>query len=92
MTGSAGNSGGRRQRPRPLCSGGRSARTSGVGEETRSAAGQRNPSARKGSGGGEEWGCAGGAEERETCSDKGRLFPCRVRSSIYIICTFIFCD
>lgn len=46
---------------------------SGAGEGTQSVAGQRNPSGRKGSGGGEEWGCAGGGEEMETCMDRGRL-------------------
>lgn len=51
------------------CSGGRRERTSDVYEETKSAAGRRNPSGRKGSGGGEEWGCAGGVEERETCEE-----------------------
>ncbi len=72
--GSAGSWEGRRQRPGQLHSGGRQERTSGAGEGTKSAAVQRNPSGRKGSGGGEEWGCAGGVEEMETCRDSGRLF------------------
>lgn len=75
---------GRRQRPVPLCSGGRRERTSGADEETKSAAGPRNPSGRKGSGGGEEWGCAGGVEEWETCSDKGRLFPSIDGTTLFI--------
>lgn len=58
-------------------SGGRPGRTSDVDEEKKSGAGRRNLSERKGSGGEEEWGCAGGAVERETCSDKGWLFPNR---------------
>lgn len=69
MIGSVGSSEGRRPRPGLLCSGGRWERTSDGDEETKSAAGQKNPSGRKGSGGGEEWGCAGGAEEKETCEE-----------------------
>lgn len=77
MIGSAGSSEGTRRRPGLPHSGGRPGRTSDVDEETKSDAGRRNPSGRKGSGGGEEWGCAGGVVERETCSDKGWLFPNR---------------
>lgn len=77
MIGSAGSSEGRRRRPWLSCSGGRRERMSDAGEETKSGAGQRNLSGRKGSGGVEEWGCAGGVEERETCSDRGWLFPNR---------------
>lgn len=77
MIGSAGSSEGTRQRLGLPRYGGRLGRTSDVDEETKSDAGQRNLSGRKGSGGGEEWGCAGGVVERETCSDKGWLFPSR---------------
>lgn len=69
VIGSAGNSEGRRWRPGPPCSGGRLVRTSDADEETKSAAGQRNPSGRKGSGGAEEMGCAGGVEEKETSEE-----------------------
>lgn len=50
-------------------SGGRWERMSDAAVERESAAGQTNLSGRKGSDGGEEWECAGGVEERETCSD-----------------------
>lgn len=50
-------------------SGGRWEKRTAAAAETESASGQRNPSGRKGTGGGEEWGCAGGGEERQTCSD-----------------------
>lgn len=39
---------------------------SDAGEGKESVAGRKNPSGRRGSGGGEEWGCAGGVEGRET--------------------------
>lgn len=51
--------------------GGRWERTSDVDAERESAGGQKNPSGRKGSGGGREWECAGGVEEKETCRDRG---------------------
>ncbi len=60
-------------RPGRLHSGGRLERMSDVVEEMKSGAGLRNPSGRKGSGGGEEWECAGGVEERETWGDKKLL-------------------
>lgn len=67
---------GRGQRTRLLRSGGRRERTSDADEaRTKSAAGRTSPSGRKGSDGVEVWGCAGGVEERGTCSYKGRLFP-----------------
>jgi len=51
VIGSAGSSEGRRQTSGlPCCSGGSWERTSGGGEETKSAAGQRNLSGRRGSG------------------------------------------
>lgn len=50
-------------------SGGRRERTNGAGVERESGAGQRNLSERKESGGGVDWGCAGVAKERETCSN-----------------------
>lgn len=77
MIGSAWSSEGRRWRPEHLSSGGRRERMSDAGEETTSGAGLRNLSGRKGSGGGEELGCAGGVEETETCGDKGWLVPGR---------------
>lgn len=46
---------------------------SGADGETKSGAGRTSPSGRKGSGGGGEWGCAGGVVARETCRDKGGL-------------------
>lgn len=68
MIGSGGSSEVRRQRPWLRCSGGRWERMSGGdGEERENYAGQRSRSGRKGSGGGEEWGYAGGVEEKETC-------------------------
>lgn len=51
-------------------------------EERESAAGQRNRSGMKASGDGEEWGCVGGVEEKETCSDK-RLFPLGCHDQIF---------
>lgn len=44
---------------------------SGADGGTPSGGGRRNPSGRTGSGGGEDLGSAGGAEEWETCSNKG---------------------
>lgn len=58
------------RRWRPEHSGGRWERTSDAAVERESAAGQRNLSGRKESGGGKEWECAGGVEERETCIDR----------------------
>lgn len=57
------------RKPRLLYSDDRKGRMSDVVEETQSA-GRRNPSGRKGSDGGEELGCGGGVEMRETCSDR----------------------
>lgn len=76
MIGSAGSSEGRGRRPGLLCSGGRLERRSDADGETESVAEQRNPSGMRGSGAGEAWGCAGGVEERETCSDKVWLSSC----------------
>lgn len=73
MIESAGSLEGGRQRPGLLSSGGTQERTSDADEGTKSAAGQRNQSGRRGSGGGEELGCAGGVEERETC-EEGRPY------------------
>lgn len=69
MIGSAWSSEARRRRLPLRCSDGRRGRTSDAGEETESVAGRRSQSGRRGSGGGEEWDCAGG-EERETCGEK----------------------
>lgn len=69
VIGSAENSAGRRWRPGSPSSGGKRARMSDADEETKSAAGQRNPSGRKGSGGAEELGCAGGVEEKVTSEE-----------------------
>lgn len=78
MTGSGGSLEVRRRRPLLLHFGGRWVRMSGGGGEGReNYAGRRSQSGRKGSGGGEEWGCAGGVEEKVTCGDKGWLFHCR---------------
>lgn len=64
----------RRRRP-PRCSDGRLERMSDAGGARESAAGRRSRSGKRGSGAGEEWGCAGGVEEKETCSEKRRLGP-----------------
>lgn len=53
-----------------LSSGGRPERTSGGDEGRTSAAERRNRSERTGSDGGEEWGCAGGVEEKVTCEEE----------------------
>lgn len=64
MIGSAWSSAVRTLRPWPRCSGGSWERRSGGDEGRWNAAGRTSQSGRKGSGGGEGWGCAGGGEEK----------------------------